>query len=75
LSSRSASSSEKLSLSASIQLTAGAHPCERERRLGTAGQDKLEGVKEVINKEGKTLVDLGIRDQMVVIEYEHDLAR
>ena len=57
------------------QLATGAEAGERERRLGTAREHKLEGLGKVLEKERETLVDLRIPDQVVVVEHEHDRVR
>jgi hypothetical protein len=55
------------------QFAAGTQPGQREWRLGSARQDEREGLGKVLDQEGEALVDLGIGDQVVVVEHEDDL--
>ena len=57
------------------QLASGPKPGQRERRLGAARDDELDGTGKVIEEEGEPDVDLRVRDHVVVVQHEHDLVR
>src|SRR5439155_704587 len=55
------------------QFATGAKASERKRRLGTAREHELDGPRKVLEKERKTVVDLRVPDEVIVVQHEHDL--
>jgi hypothetical protein len=54
------------------ELAAGAQSTERQRWILTARNDDVKRLREALDQVGKPLVDLRVRDQVVVVENEDE---
>ena len=53
------------------ELTAGPHPRQRQRRVGTGGERQVQRRREVGQEELDRLVDLAVTEGVIVIDHEH----
>ena len=57
------------------QLTAPAQATERQRRVGAAGNDQVQLWRRVVEQKGDAVVDRLRRDQVVIVEHQHETLR
>ena len=55
------------------QLASGSQPGQRQRRVGSAGNDQVQPRRHMVEQERHPLLHLGRIDDVVVVEHQHDV--